>query len=426
MANNTVDLDMSSTALAESKNDLPGFGKPLKFLPKWEPQTKSTEERFPHAICDFVASAGVTLRERRMLEFIDKISDKPEWHRKVHDETIAAKWKEEACRHSEELEDEYLSSTMFDFCIQELRDKAKRYKETGCVAVLDAEATVVKSDTAVSNELKQALKESIRPLEDVPEIHKDWHPGSNETVLDLLHPSLFPLTYGQSRILPHGTVPLTNCAAFTGRGVVVEKTDENLEQSVRGSWGNRTNLKVWGSYQWLPTDVYFSLDGRVKISSYINNLHPIRHERLYRVLEQLVERAIPLWNECLSWFHDRIRIPVEYTSDEDFVLPEGLKYERPPLADGEEDPYEDDEEFYWNDPDYLDWKNQHRVLVEREPREFKSFADSVAAVPPGARLIDLQRQFASTGLQVIFKIANILLTPDKPEYEGSSWHVEGK
>jgi len=37
---------------------------------------------------------------------------------------------------------------------------------------------------------------------------------------------------------------------------------------------------------------------------------------------------------------------------------------------------------------------------------------------------DLQGHYARRGLQVIVKLANIQLTPEKPEYEGGSWHVE--
>lgn len=40
--------------------------------------------------------------------------------------------------------------------------------------------------------------------------------------------------------------------------------------------------------------------------------------------------------------------------------------------------------------------------------------------------VDLKRDFGATGLQIIVKLANIHLTPEKPEYEGGTWHVEGQ
>ena len=39
---------------------------------------------------------------------------------------------------------------------------------------------------------------------------------------------------------------------------------------------------------------------------------------------------------------------------------------------------------------------------------------------------NLRKQFGGTGLQVIVKLANIHLTPEKPTYEGGTWHVEGQ
>jgi hypothetical protein len=38
----------------------------------------------------------------------------------------------------------------------------------------------------------------------------------------------------------------------------------------------------------------------------------------------------------------------------------------------------------------------------------------------------LKRQFKNKGIQVIVKLANIHLTPEKPEYGGGTWHVEGQ
>ena len=42
-----------------------------------------------------------------------------------------------------------------------------------------------KSDTLVSTDLKEALRKAAAPLEDVPASKQDWHPGSDDKVLDL-------------------------------------------------------------------------------------------------------------------------------------------------------------------------------------------------------------------------------------------------
>lgn len=40
--------------------------------------------------------------------------------------------------------------------------------------------------------------------------------------------------------------------------------------------------------------------------------------------------------------------------------------------------------------------------------------------------VDIWRDFADQGLQIIVKLANIHLIPEQPEYEGGTWHVEGQ
>ena len=52
---------------------------------------------------------------------------------------------------------------------------------------------VWQSDTLVGERLRSRLREAVRVLEEVPEAERDWHPGSDGQVLDLVHPSLFCL-----------------------------------------------------------------------------------------------------------------------------------------------------------------------------------------------------------------------------------------
>lgn len=97
----------------EPRTRLPGFGLPVNAFPPWSHM--NTDQRFPHAIADFVANQGLTLRERRMLDFMTQITDKPDWDRKVFDDVIVAKWKAEACRFDGSCNDQYLSHDMFAY-----------------------------------------------------------------------------------------------------------------------------------------------------------------------------------------------------------------------------------------------------------------------------------------------------------------------
>lgn len=306
------------------------------------------------------------------------------------------------------------------------------------VAVIDTEAAVVKSDTAVPTELRDTLRAAAFRLEDVPDNLKDWHPNTGEQVLDLLHPSLFPLVYGETKVLPTGTVPFANCAEFTGKGertepvVFSDKTTSILKRKAN-QWEDteREYMAAWDGFQWLPSDVHFKEDGSAKITSYVNNLHPVHHADLYPVLEKMVDRAIPLWNESISWFQDRIRIKIGSTGRDDWTRPEGAKspaWERPEdwkIPEDWDEAWGEYDRMY--DPDYEDeyreWFDSVKILTIPEPGDYVPFSETTTR--QGAHWIDLREKFQESGLQVIFKLANIHLKPDDPEYDGGTWHVEG-
>lgn len=294
---------------------------------------------------------------------------------------------------------------MIDWIIKELQWKSKSFKETGHVTVFDV--GVVKSDTAILPELQQALKDAIVPFEDVPEDQKDYHPGSNQQVVDLVHPSLFPLIFGRSRILPDRTIDLDTCLRSVGQGELLPVPSEDRVSLPSRAYDFVSAPSTYSQkYQWLPCDVKFTEEGGCRIVSYINNAHPVEHRALYGVVEKIITQAVPLWNQTLAYRpYDERRIQyhsVEYEED----------YEPEP----EQRPDEEDEP-YWER--YDRWQRS-RPIIQPEPDNFK---------PPnfeGWSLIDLREAFAKEGIQVIVKLANIELTPEKPEYAGGSWHIEGQ
>ena len=275
------------------------------------------------------------------------------------------------------------------------------------IPTLDLDAAVIKSDIAISSELKQALRIGAALLEDIPERLRDWHPGSDGKVLDLIHPSLFPLIYGRSRVLSSGSVELQQCMTYIGKGKIAPTPDDvdvslaGGSSYVSGTWRN-TRPKFWSkAFQWLPCDVRFTRD-EVKITSYINNLHPTLHTSLYSVIEDFITKSIPLWNLALSSTHAgrSPRILHEYT---DYDYPLG---NTPPKEIG------DDWETREN------WTRTNRILQRPEPRDFEPYRL--------AEQVNLRKDFGEQGLQVIVKLANIELTAEKPNYDGGSWHVEGQ
>lgn len=160
-----------------------------------------------------------------------------------------------------------MTENMVNWIIAELRYKANIFKETsGAVSVFNGD--VVKSDFAIPQDVQESLKAGVRMLEDISEWHKDYHPGSDGKVLDLVHPSLYPLMYGRTRVLEDSLVTLDECIEAIGKGKVLpirESEETVLDKKGSGSSGlanrwTRSPPPYSKHFQWLPCDVDISRD----------------------------------------------------------------------------------------------------------------------------------------------------------------------
>ena len=158
---------------------------------------------------------------------------------------------------------------MADWCIEELRYKATLALVPEGPAspppLVVYNGDVIKSDDAVSVELKTALQDAVKVFQNkVPERLKDWHPGSKEKVWDLVHPSLFPLIYGRTRVLANGeTTTLEDCIERSGQGEIAkvppEKETVEPEMSDQSPWQvHRPKKPFSAKFQWLPCEVDIS------------------------------------------------------------------------------------------------------------------------------------------------------------------------
>ena len=273
-----------------------------------------------------------TQREIDMVRMINEITDKTGWTSKVSNEEIVSKWRREASGMTE---------AMFQWCIQELRDKASIYESCQMIRVLDIQTSIVKSDSVIPLDLQQTLSELCANLLDANEADRDWHPRSDNKVLNLVHPSLYPLVYGKTRHLPSGRIDLENTMSSFGLGDICKVT---LRASTPEPemFGRRLEASKWSNwFVWLPCDVSWNEDGSVRIASYINNLHPAKFKALYPVIETFIAKSVPLWEACMRVDFDdapkRIECdealyepPHPYQNVEGFASeyaePEGLKY----------------------------------------------------------------------------------------------------
>ncbi len=516
----------ASTSMDNSGREklrVPGFNSvPLGFKVEseygYQARQGPLEGPFIHGTSDW-GGERLTVREIAMLRLMDALTDKPEWTRKIFDEEISARWKKEAMA----APDGMISEKAWDWVLAELRDRAVEFTSAKRVLSYDASSRVAKTDSLVPHELQQELKQGVSALLAVPDESKDWHPGSDDKVLNLVHPSLFPLVYGRSEVLQEGgTVDLNNILASCGKGQVAptqpgpEPPAPNL---FLGQFNRFKEQYLSRRFQWLPAEVEFTGEEGttdVRITSYINNLHPYEHKELYGTVEKFISLAIPLWNDVLvGSFHGRSppriktygpelepRWPdwaqnAKFGHTDDAGYPEFLEKVTQFLALPESEPTdredmqyegeEDDEDSqlgvilasaaYTGPPEnhprlrllqkVLDdlaartadeetkrnaFRSDHyralydkweRICQPRHPEPgvamtYEEWKRGVqrAVVSTNSRYgselrlfqfqeLRLQDTYRSQGLQVIVKLASIELTPEKPEYEGGSWHLEG-
>ncbi|CAG9949822.1 unnamed protein product [Clonostachys rosea f. rosea IK726] len=400
--------------------EVPGFGLPLTHMPP-------EDERFPVLLgvesWDWKA-ATLLVREVCMMKVMEELTNKPEWWLKIHDPEITKKWRKEVLEVDWAAYRPYGDFTprMAKACIKELQLKAELYQKTGLIPIFDYSSCVIKSDNLVPKELRDTLRSAVRVLEDVPDSEKDWHPGTTHKVLDLVHPSLWPLIYGRSRVIRDKRIGVSDAISHCGTGEVIPKPLLIEVPGPGDRWDNESTVpSVSTKFQWLPCDVV--LDGQsAKIDSYINNLHPVNHANLYPVIEKFIEKALPAWDVIYRW-------PKEFETQrltETNVNPE---CEAKDICQWECQPYnrplEDGEEGNENDQYQPGYRES-----ERFKRDWAWFSKTHPAhlpepVPGAEHHLKLSASDVKTEgffngksrIQVIVKLANVHLTPEDPEYK---------
>ena len=108
--------------------------------------------------------------------------------------------------------------------------------------------------------------EAVAPLEDVPGSRKDWHPDSDGKVLDLVHPSLYPVVYGRSMVLRDNSVGVEDCIQKKcGLGEVIPAPAQPKEEDHRGWRRDPSTANLYSvNFQWLSCEVKFAQDGGVR------------------------------------------------------------------------------------------------------------------------------------------------------------------
>jgi len=222
-------------------------------------------------------STPMTVRQMRMMVASQTIRRKPRWWAKLADAGVCASWEGELA--AEGLRPDNVAWVMAHarWCA------SRRDAATGIEPA--AVELAWQCDGLIAPALKARLVSMVTALEAGP---VDWHPGSNEQVRDLIHPSLFPLMWGLTPLWPEPAYGRPWPEALAGAGAV---------PSVPPTAGDSFTST---SFQWLPADFSVAEDGAVSIDSYINNLHPLEHADAYGVIADVFARFVPLFERVLT------------------------------------------------------------------------------------------------------------------------------
>jgi hypothetical protein len=284
-----------------------------------------TRERFTHGLNGMLwLFLRPTAREISMLRAMEEVTDRPNWHGDVFRDNIVAEWKAGAV-----AKDYLVSDRAWEWCVEELRDKAKEFGVHGRVLVLDCLTGVCKVDISndICDDLKGAFEVVAEEMEAAPASHRSM--SGFYQMMEIVDPSLYPLVYGRTKVLEQGgAVSVKDMDDWYGRGIESENQELLVdlyyglesEQTVPrhrrhgGGWrrwdgqagdqGRPPNhghrCSSW--FQWLPCEVVFTGDSSpgVQITSYINNLHPQRYSKAYKAIEKAVSAAVEAWNDVLD------------------------------------------------------------------------------------------------------------------------------
>lgn len=309
---------------------VPGFGIPLDYelpaeeafahgLAAWRPRTSDRNRR----LTGWRQVPTVTEHELAMVRAINMITDLPNWSTKISENPEALPMWREFVR----AEYPQLTDRAWEWCVQELRDKATDFSTKGFVAVLDTGSVVCKSDVLLQPDLVAGLADSTQKhFKRAKTQFTSFSLAPHE--VNAVDPHMYPLVYGRSRVLQKGgSTSLDHPFGIQHAELApIHSTEEaKIERDVamRLIQSGMTRYKSWSThpgnsidlfrgkpsdsrflwsphFQSLPCEVETGDgDGEVRITSYINNLHPIHDRKVYHYVEKLMALSMESWNSCL-------------------------------------------------------------------------------------------------------------------------------
>ncbi|KAK6515952.1 hypothetical protein TWF281_004543 [Arthrobotrys megalospora] len=438
------------------------------------------DDLFPHPANSNYGNA-ILYREKCLRQFSASFRDDPNWTSNLNDRSYFIKRLREAYKQDENVNGEKVAvwdKDYAEFVWMELIDRYRPYalqcKDEDGKGIEPHIEAVWRGDFLVEETVRRALIEAVNTLENVPEDQKLWHPGSNGQVLDLVHPSYWPVIYGRT---------------LFSDGEIINPPSEAYPPVDRyfGCGSDDPDHTTYSKlFCWLPSEFEISEDGKVKIASYVNNLAMENQRKMfYPIIENIFQKFVPLFNHVLADLREgkmdlqRVGWDDRHPTADTYTKLQGRRRRRrernrKAKTAGEEElekikrervakelsslakkraeeweeflkKFEDDQlppsleeptegttiENHTNyisglagskiySQEALDFGSTQNILVTRPAEQLTGQLWSA----PKPEVLEKVKLEGRT-VKVIVKLANIVLTPEKPKYEGGRWHVEG-
>eukprot|EP01023_Acetabularia_acetabulum_P009224 TRINITY_DN1409_c1_g1_i2.p1 TRINITY_DN1409_c1_g1~~TRINITY_DN1409_c1_g1_i2.p1 ORF type:complete len:552 (-),score=71.37 TRINITY_DN1409_c1_g1_i2:829-2484(-) len=191
-------------------------------------------------------------------------------------------------------------------------DALKRFRESHHLEIVEI------ADNLIPTQLAKSLNKNLDKIAHSP--WRDFHPGSDRKVINLVHPSLYCYVKGVS-MLKDGTIEDFSEDSFTNN--LQQGSNSRFQRyyvpNETDFFGRSTGVS---KYQWLPTDFCIDDQGEVSIQSYINGLTPTENfTNLYRDLEKVFAYFVPMLETVLRQLYN------EYDTEPDISYKKQKKEE---------------------------------------------------------------------------------------------------
>ncbi|KAJ2681511.1 hypothetical protein IWW39_006318, partial [Coemansia spiralis] len=351
--------------------------------------------------------APKTRVEMRMIKASAFIRSTPEWNKQLDDKDKRQEWKAQ-------IKDTFnLEYEEIEYVIDELQYYAQLIENGAIGEEPGAIDYLWIANSASDCELAEEFKRNAAVLEsDFAQAESSKGEAAQLTGLQaLVDPFMYPLTVKDSCILDkpvskpedslNRELPRTKPGSANGWYQAIK--DYNASQFDSRSFYLRRDVSQLvkrkllysddGSFKcWLPTGFFVKRDGSVAISSYINNLHPVRHAALYESISKVFAKIVPLLDQVTT----------------DMINPRDQRV--------------DFDSFYCFKSRLL---SPHKILDLAKngipiPEEYhKYLVDSEAYAFDGKGL-------CGAPLQASVAIHNINLTPENPTHPEGEWQAVGR